>query len=68
MRRRFRSVGSSAALVLCVVQIADYFFCCWSFFRPLRGLDLTAFTRVPQACAWGYHPAPASRALRLVLA
>src|SRR5205814_6910783 len=31
--------------------------------RPAR-LHLTTYILVPHACAWGYHLAPASRALR----
>ena len=58
-------------LVWCVMQIADYLSAGQQrhlLLPPPAGAGPTKFTRSPQACAWGYHLAPASRALHLVLA
>ena len=52
------------------MQIANYLLPCGSnkiaSSAPYGGWTDPAFTRIPQACAWGYDLAPASRALHLV--
>ena len=58
--RDARGCSGSSVVRHAHCRLSDALWQC--FFRPLRGLDIL-FARIPQACAWGYHLAPASRAL-----